>query len=343
MAKRSRRSIRPLDDLPGLFDNIEIDLGHIDMPSGGNAAPDLRKTSGSSAGEHMEMDHNAVKAARKVNFMSLGSGSSGNCAYIGTSAGGLLIDAGVDNKFVTERLLANGIDMGSVRGIILTHDHSDHVRFAYSLLRRNPHMALFATPRTLNGLLRRHNISRRIKDYHHAIYIETPFSAGPFSVTAFGVSHDGSDNVGFMIEGEGLRFVVATDMGEITDRADHYMRQADALMLESNYDATMLRTGRYPEYLKARIAGARGHLDNEVAAAKLAEIWTERLRYVFLCHLSNDNNTPEVALEASRLALTGRGISVGDGSGSLEARGSAVQLTALPRYGCCPLTVIRPL
>ena len=230
-------------------------------------------------------------------FVSFGSGSSGNCAYIGTRSQGLLIDAGVAPETVKKLMADNGLDYNSIRGILLTHDHGDHMRYAYKLLRKQTHMMLYTTPKALNGLLRRHSISSRIKDYHHPIYKEHLYRIGDFEVTAFETSHDGTDNMGFFIQfGPHHKFAVVTDTGFVTERADHYMRQARYIMLESNYDAGMLKHGPYTEILKSRISSASGHLDNADAAGYLARIYTPQLTHVFLCHLSNDNNTPELAL-----------------------------------------------
>ncbi len=190
--------------------------------------------------------------------------------------------------------------------------------------------------------MRRHSISSRIKDYHHPIYKEHLYRIGDFEVTAFETSHDGTDNMGFFIQfGPHHKFAVVTDTGFVTERADHYMRQARYIMLESNYDAGMLKHGPYTEILKSRISSASGHLDNADAAGYLARIYTPQLTHVFLCHLSNDNNTPELALEASRRALADTGIAVGDGSGSPESQRAQIQLTALPRYDASPLYVFR--
>lgn len=283
----------------------------------------------SDGGELLPMSESALEAPERVCFMSFGSGSSGNCAYIGTPSSGLLIDAGVDNNYVIEQLKANSINPESIVGILLTHDHSDHVRFAYAILRRYRQMRIFATAKAFNGLLRRHSISRRIKDYHTPIFKEFPFQAGIFTVTAFETSHDGTDNAGFCIEGGGTTFVVTTDTGTITSRADEYMRRTHNLMIESNYDAEMLRNGRYPVHLKARIASTIGHLDNADTARYLAAIArTAGLKRVFLCHLSQDNNTPQIALATVRNALEAAGVGV---TGEDAVADSRMRLSVLPR------------
>jgi phosphoribosyl 1,2-cyclic phosphodiesterase len=337
---RKRRANRPLEELPGLFDSLEIDMTRPDI-AGKIIAQQENHISAAAANKSVELNPAQHKRPDTIRYISFGSGSSGNCAYIGNDKGGLLIDAGVDNKHVEDVLLHNAVDMSTISGILLTHDHNDHVRYAYALLRKNKHMLLFCTPRCLNGLLRRHNISRRIKDYHKPIYKEIPFETAGFTVTAFETSHDGTDNVGFAIDHADHHFVVATDMGTITERADHYMQLANYLMLESNYDLKMLMNGRYPEHLKARIIAEHGHLDNVDAAEYVKRIVTPNLKHLFLCHLSNDNNTPEIAIDTMRRALESAGKIVGDASGSAEALAADIQLTALPRYESSPLFVLR--
>ncbi len=267
-----------------------------------------------------------------LRFISFGSGSSGNCSYLGTATAGILIDAGIDANQVFETLAANGIKPDMVKGVCLTHDHGDHVRYVYQISRRYKHIRIYCTPRTLNGILRRHNISRRIKDYHEPIFKEIPFKLAGMTLTAFEVSHDGTDNAGYMVEYAENKFVIATDMGCITDRANFYMKQANYLVIESNYDDTMLTNGPYKEYLKARIRDVTGHLDNRMAAQFVADNYTPNLKYVFLCHLSHDNNTPEVALQEMRNALEARGVSIGKGEGTLSDRAKDLQLVTLPRF-----------
>lgn len=327
-----RRTTRPIEDLPSLFNDrqsdeaFELELARAEQPA--PQADDM-----ALAPEFRQHD------GPRLRFMSLGSGSSGNCSYVGVGGCGLLVDAGVDNNFVTDSLLHSGIDMHEIQGILLTHDHADHVRFAYSLLRRNPHMRLFCTPRALEGLLRRHNISRRIKDYHSPIYKEHEYSFGPMTVTPFETSHDGTDNAGFAISCGKSVLVIVTDTGYVTERADFYLRQATATMIESNYDSAMLACGRYPEYLKSRIRGPRGHMDNAETARYLADIITPgHLRHIFLCHLSDDNNTPDTALATVSEALRTRGLALAPNSAEIAL--DQVYLTALPRYQATDLYVL---
>lgn len=326
---------------PGLFDklyeeplteNLVRETGKVYIAGGDKSAP----------GNDEILPPLKSSQEPPLRYMSFGSGSSGNCAFLGNNSYGFLIDAGVDPKKVETDLNREGITMDNVVGIILTHDHSDHAGYVYSFVRNHRKMAVFCTPRTLNGLLRRHGISCRIKEYHHPIYKETPFNIKDFRLTAFEVSHDGTDNVGFFINNGTRNFVVATDMGFIGKRALYYMKQAHSLMLESDYDYEMLRVGHYPEYLKSRIVAQRGHLDNAQVAQFLREHWTPQMRNIYLCHLSKDNNTPVLAAKVAREALIRAGASkVGDGSNDLFNRDAPVQLYVLPRYDASPLFYIR--
>lgn len=267
-----------------------------------------------------------------LHYISFGSGSSGNSCYIGTTEGGIIVDAGIKTDDVERTLNANGVSMRNVKGLLLTHDHSDHVRYAYNMLRTHRHLRLFCTNRVLNGILRRHSISKRIKEYHNPIFKEIPFKIANLEITAFEVPHDGTDNMGFSVEFGSKRFVLATDLGAVTERARYYMSKANYLVIEANYDPDMLRFGRYPEHLKARIMTDNGHMQNEATAVFLQDIVNPDLKYIFLCHLSQDNNTPAKALKAVRGALEEKGKVVGNAAETIFDRKADVQLMALPRY-----------
>lgn len=272
------------------------------------------------------------KRQEPVCYISFGSGSSGNSCYIGTRRAGVIVDCGVNPDIIERTLEANGVGMTAVVGVCLTHDHSDHVRFVYKLLRTHRHLRVYCTNRVLTAMLRHHGISKRIKDYHKPVFKEFPFTLGDFEITAFDVPHDAADNSGYCFQTGQLRFVIATDLGAVSERAEYYMKDADYLVIEANYDRDMLRHGPYPEYLKARIATDHGHLDNADTAAFLSRIAPgSKLKHIFLCHLSNDNNTPEKALATVRAALEAAGLTVGDGNDTLADRAADLQLQALPR------------
>jgi phosphoribosyl 1,2-cyclic phosphodiesterase len=191
--------------------------------------------------------------------------------------------------------------------------------------------SLYCTMGVMSQMVQRCRISSRIHDYHVPIFKEIPFRVLDMEITAFETSHD-VKSVGFSIQYEGETFVVATDMGMITDRAAHYMAQANHLMIECNYDHDMLVKGHYPQMLKDRVMGPKGHLDNAVAAQFVAQHYHAGLQHVFMCHLSKDNNTTELAVGTMRQALEALGLSVGDASNAADQRNRNVQICSLPRY-----------
>ena len=339
MRRRSKFNPQPAQNV--------IDFGFADeqleQPSLTAPLPSQRRSpypliDGEYGGAESEKDS---VSPRFFKFMSFGSGSSGNCSYLGSERGGILIDAGVKSEYVESQLRSTGISMDEVKGILLTHDHSDHIQYVYRLLRAHKHLALFCTNRVMNGLMQRHNISKRVRDYHTPIYKEIPFKVLDFEITAFEVPHDGTDNMGFSIVMGNRHFVFATDMGAVSSRALHYIQQAHFLVVEANYDLEMLLNGRYPDYLKARIRTPYGHMDNSNTAALLAKVAGHGLKYVWLCHLSRDNNMPEKALATVRQGLENAGFTVGSDAETTKDRDADLILTALPRFDATRLYVLR--
>ncbi|MDE5786032.1 MAG: MBL fold metallo-hydrolase [Duncaniella sp.] len=340
----ARRKIQPRSPMPGLFDAIENFQERIDGDFKIIPPDEMEQIVKAHAEKTPLGSIDAAEPAasgKKAVFMSFGSGSSGNCYYVGTPDEGILVDAGVDFNVMGRAMRDNGLSFGNVKGIILTHDHGDHIRYAYGMLRKYKNIGLYCTPRVLNGILRRHNVSRRIKDFHHPIYKEFPFKLAGMEITPFEVKHDGTDNAGFYIDFGSTSLTIATDLGEISDRPAHYLRQSRAIVIESNYDRTMLDEGPYPAYLKARIISGTGHLDNRVTADFVAGMYSEKLSHVFLCHLSHENNTPELALETMTRALADVGVTrIGDGLNPLTEGDVQLCLVALPRTEVTPLYLL---
>lgn len=358
MSRRSREPKRhprlDFSDEPTLFDDIDmISNPVVDTPRGHDDF-ELQFSSESTVADDKPISSNAIfENSEEINvvgnrsstiyFISFGSGSSGNCAYIGTQSQGILIDAGIDPGTIEYEMSRNGLSMENVRGVLLTHDHSDHSHYIYSYLRRRRGVFLYCTPRVLQGVLRRHNISRRLKDYHRPIYKEIDFKIADFNILAFDVSHDGTDNCGFFIVKDNVKICIATDLGSITDRVDNYMRQANHIVIEANYDNEMLRIGQYPEHLKARIRSASGHMDNRETGNYLTSVLADghHVKNIFLCHLSQDNNTPEIALSTVTECITDNlDITVGKSDGSEYSRRCTIQACVLPRHESSPLFIL---
>lgn len=246
-----------------------------------------------------------------LRFLSLSSGSSGNCYYLGNDNEGIIIDAGISARKIKKILEENNIDRGTIRGLCVTHDHSDHIISAGYIGERWG-IPIYTTKGVIEGMNRNFRMPEKIYTAHRFITKEVPFFIGGFEITAFEVLHDGNDNVGYLVRYGDLTFAFATDLGCITPTVKKYVLQSDCMVIEANYDINMLRFGRYPEYLKKRIQSNNGHLCNDITAAFLAEEFTPKLSKIFLCHISAENNTPEIAFETVSKALSARGIKVGD-------------------------------
>lgn len=237
-----------------------------------------------------------VKAERStaspapLRLVVLGSGSGGNCVLVESGGRRLLIDAGFSCREIERRLRAVSVSPETVRGLVLTHEHRDHARGAARLARRHG-LEVHATAGTLAG-----GVLGRRNERAHTIVSGRPFEVAGFRVEAFTVPHDAREPVGLVVEDEvGRRVGLVADLGARSRLAWGRLREVDLLLLESNHDLEMLRSGPYPWPLKQRVAGRLGHLSNREAAEGLEELVSERLEWVVLYHLSQTNNLPALA------------------------------------------------
>lgn len=246
-----------------------------------------------------------------LKFISFGSGSSGNCYYLFTDKEGILIDTGVSQRMLKKYFHQYGLPLNHVHHILITHDHADHIK-AVGSLSGDLDIPVYATKDVHAGITDNYCIHRNIKtENKRFVEKNIPFQLGDFSITPFDVPHDSSDNVGYRIECEGVVFCLMTDIGHVTEEMKKYVGEANYLIIESNYDVEMLASGTYPEHLKKRIMGTEGHLSNRECAETIAANATEKLRRVWLCHLSEENNHPELARKTVEQALRSYGIIAG--------------------------------
>lgn len=224
----------------------------------------------------------------------LGSGSRGNALVVESHGRRLLVDAGFSCKEIGRRLEGLGLEPSQLDGLLLTHEHSDHVCGADVLLRRH-RLPCRATAGTLSS----GKLGEGALSFAKPVRSGETFELGGFRVEAFKVPHDAREPVGFTLEdAAGRRLGVVADLGARSQLAWAKLRDLDALVLETNHDLQMLRDGPYPWHLKQRIAGRFGHLSNREAAEGLADLVSERLGCVVLYHLSTTNNAPALAFEA---------------------------------------------
>lgn len=243
-------------------------------------------------------------------FFCLGSGSCGNCYYLGNSHYGFLIDAGLGPRVIKKRLAEYGIDLSSIYGVLITHDHFDHIK-SVGYFGDKLHIPIYATQKVHRALASHPMVKCNLNGSCKQIRKGEPFHIEDFRITAFDVPHDSTDNAGYFFEFDTHKLVLATDVGTITEEMRDYIRRAHHLVIESNYDEKMLQNGRYPYRLKQRIASGAGHLSNRQTAEFLADIYSPNLRNVWLCHLSGDNNCPELAYNTVKDELMRKGIVLG--------------------------------
>lgn len=241
-----------------------------------------------------------------VRFLSLSSGSSGNCYYLGNREKALLIDVGIGARAIKKRLLEYDIPVESISAILVTHDHFDHIKSLGTFVQRY-HVPVYATSKLHQAL--RHNfcVGSRLSGNEKIIDEERVNDIDGIRVTPFEVPHDATQTVGYFIDFFGTKVTIMTDIGAVTDNAVKYARMAEHLIAESNYDIDMLMTGGYPRELKERIIMGNGHLSNEQNSHLLKMCCHPCLKDVFLCHLSGNNNTPEAAYAKAEATLSGLG------------------------------------
>jgi phosphoribosyl 1,2-cyclic phosphodiesterase len=241
----------------------------------------------------------------KLNFCSLSSGSSGNCYYLGNEYHGILIDAGISASYIRKFLRDIDISMQSIMGVLVTHNHSDHIRGLKVLVKKN-NLPVFTTLNVWNSILS-HKLSIP-RECIREISLQQKFHIAGFDIVAFPVFHDAPETIGFQISYGDKKISITTDLGHICDTSGSYIKDANLLVIESNYDDQMLENGRYPQFLKERIRSDNGHLGNHQTAHFLADIMNDKISHICLAHLSINNNTPEKALGTLHEVLSKRGI-----------------------------------
>ena len=237
-----------------------------------------------------------------MEFYTLASSSAGNAALVCHENTHILIDAGISCRRITQSLAALSLTLDDLDGILITHEHIDHVRALGTLQKKHavPLYASFGTAAALDYPA----------PYLHAFAADETFTIKDLQIRSFRTSHDAKESVGYRIESSDGSLAVLTDTGFITDDAHDAALGADMLLLESNHDVVMLKNGGYPYYLKQRILGECGHLSNEAAAEFAVECVRAGTSDILLAHLSDENNSPELAEYTVGRALQSSGLSV---------------------------------
>ena len=228
-------------------------------------------------------------------FCSFASGSSGNCYYVGKQDEGVLVDVGISAQQIVKTLAQNDLSMANIKAILVTHDHIDHVKGMETLLKNHP-IPIYAHSDCLQGIAEGKATKHVDAGLFHEVEPMQPFEICGITIEAFPVMHDGRGAVGYHFNYEGHTLTIATDIGMLDNVVKEQIRRADNIVIESNYDVEMLENGSYPYILKQRISGPFGHLSNKESARFIAEIYHPGIKSIMLCHLSENNNTPECAM-----------------------------------------------
>lgn len=237
-----------------------------------------------------------------MKFMSIASGSSGNCILAGSDNSTILIDAGISKKKIVEALNDVSMDLKDIDGILITHEHIDHTK-GLGVISRSCGIPIYATKDTCNQIASMSQLGEFDHSLLKEISPDDEFSIGDLKIEAHSIWHDAVDPVCYTLRNDNKKIAVATDMGDFDDYIINNLKDSDALLIEANHDVRMVEVGPYPYSLKQRILGKRGHLSNERSGRLLLELLNEHLKAVFLGHLSNDNNYPELAYETVKAEI----------------------------------------
>ena len=243
-----------------------------------------------------------------LKFISFGSGSSGNCYYLSTDTDALIIDVGVGLRGLRKNCNEYGVNLQKVHHVLVTHDHADHIKSVGSIS-ADFSLPVYATREVHVGINRNYCVTKKVAE-GLACYVEKgqTITLGDFQVTPFNVPHDSTDNVGYFIEAGGTDFCLITDAGMVTEDMKSYISRAHYLVIEANHDEEMVISGPYPQFLKERILSDTGHLSNRSCGETIAQNMSENLKHVWLCHLSEENNHPELARKTVESILRSYGI-----------------------------------
>jgi phosphoribosyl 1,2-cyclic phosphodiesterase len=230
-----------------------------------------------------------------MRFSVLSSGSKANCTFVEGAGTRFLVDCGLSGKQAEERLAQIDVDPASLQAILVTHEHCDHINGVGTLSRRY-NIPIYANAATIE-----HISKPKAKEVFNT---GQEFYFNQVRVEPFSIVHDATDPVGFAIYAEGLKLVICTDLGRVTTLVRQHIAKANAILLESNHDQEMLQSCSYTWELKQRIASTYGHLCNEAAGQLLEELAHPELFHVVLGHLSENSNTPTLALETAKRYLS---------------------------------------
>ena len=237
-----------------------------------------------------------------MRFTSLASGSSGNCTYVGSDNTHILVDAGTSKKKIEEGLSKLSLSLADISAIFVTHEHVDHISAIRTILNKYD-IPVYATKGTIQGI-RNSDKKLEMEDKQFIpVMVDNAVVVGDMIINPMAISHDALEPCGYRVYCGDKKIGIATDLGCYDDYTVSALSGCDALLLEANHDVRMLQTGPYPYRLKHRILGDKGHLSNEKSGELLCSLLNDKMKGIFLGHLSKENNLPELAYETVRVEI----------------------------------------
>jgi len=237
-----------------------------------------------------------------MKLCSIASGSSGNCIFAGSDTTSLLIDTGISGKRIEEGLCEIGHTTREVDGILITHEHSDHIS-GLGVVARRYGIPIYATQGTRKAILNSKSVGEIPTELFVDIWPDADFVIGDITVSPISISHDAAQPTAYRVRQGRKTMAVMTDLGRFDSYIIENLQNVDLILLEANHDVHMLQAGTYPYYLKQRILGERGHLSNELSGQLLSQVLHDNLKTVILGHLSKENNYEQLAYETVRLEI----------------------------------------
>ena len=238
-----------------------------------------------------------------MRLCSIASGSSGNCIYVGDDETHLLVDTGISKKRIEEGLFTLDIKGEEIQGILITHEHIDHIQ-GLGVFSRKYEIPIYTTKGTAEGIRCCKSLGKLPDGLIHEVKADETFHVGTMDIHPFAISHDAKEPIGYRIENQKKAVAVATDLGKYDEYTVEQLQNLNAVVLEANHDIHMLEVGPYPYPLKQRVMGDKGHLSNELSGRLLCDILHDNLQYVVLGHLSKENNYEELAYETVKLEVS---------------------------------------
>ena len=243
-----------------------------------------------------------------MKLLSIASGSSGNCYYVGNSDTHILVDAGVSGKKIENGLREIGIKPSELNGVLVTHEHIDHVK-GLGIIARKYGVPIYATRGTIEGITANKTLGQIDEELYRTVSPDQVFEINDISVDPTAIWHDANDPVCYSMSNDGKKISIATDLGDYDDYIVDKLKNSDIMVIESNHDVRMLEAGSYPYYLKRRILGSHGHLSNERSGQLIKELLNDHIKGILLGHLSKENNFEELAYETVKLEMAGNSFS----------------------------------